>query len=439
MFIFAASVADTDVNKVLSDGPISGNWKLIRRGSAAFAWRETPFIKVKERADCLVVRLGRQIDEEPICVVEWRVRSERLLISRRWSGEFTILVARRPTLVVTSHLQLASIVCGGLPQGMKAIAPGGALHLNLRKPGKGTWKSSGSFRTSHRMSYGETVTCVRELIYESVRRLPAASGLLLSGGLDSSIIAAVARDQGRTMPAFTFSLKTSVRNQLPHEIDLQYARRVAKMLDLPLTEILITSDQLARNVAVAILHGETWRATHIDPAVALVEAARRISRAGLSSVVTGESADGLFGSFTFVLRYKKGSDLRSYYRKLLDVGIPEEIAVMQRVFAAWGLSVINPFWTSELKMIGYNIPIAFRVDPQRTMKRILRDAFKNLLPEEITERPKVITRNGTQVRFALEDRFGVSPKRYRQLFRTIFGGANVPANVLAAATLQRLT
>jgi asparagine synthase (glutamine-hydrolysing) len=243
---------------------------------------------------------------------------------------------------------------------------------------------------------------------------------LLSGGLDSSIIAAVARDLQTPLPAFTFSLSGSVRDQLPHESDLRYARRVAKALDLPLTEILITPDQLARNVPIAILHGESWRGTIIDPAAALVEVAARISRIGLSSVVTGEAADGLFGSFTFVLRYKKGRDLQSYYRKLLDAGLPEELAVVQRVFGARGISVINPFWTSELKSIGYNIPIAFRIDRQRAMKRILRDAFKDLLPEEIIERPKVVTRNGTQVRFALEDRFGVSPQRYRHIFRTIF-------------------
>jgi asparagine synthase (glutamine-hydrolysing) len=242
----------------------------------------------------------------------------------------------------------------------------------------------------------------------------------LSGGLDSSIIAAVARDVKRTLPAFTFSLSTKVRDQLPHECDIQYARHVAKMLDLRLTEILITPDQLAGHVPLAILYGETWRATIIDPAAALIEVADRISTIGFSSVVTGEAADGLFGSFTFVLRYNKGRDLQSYYRRLLDAGLPEEIAVVQRVFGSRGLSVINPFWTSELKAIGYNIPISFRVDPQRVMKRVLRDAFRDLLPEEIIQRPKVVTRNGTQVRFALEDRFGVSPKRYRHIFRTIF-------------------
>jgi hypothetical protein len=102
------------------------------------------------------------------------------------------------------------------------------------------------------------------------------------------------------------------------------------------------------------------------------------------------------------------------------VGFPEEIGVVQRIFAAWELSLARPYWTSDLKKIGYNIPIHYRVDPQRTMKRVLRDAFKDLLPEEVINRPKVIARNGSQVRFALEDRFGSSSDRYKPIFNRIF-------------------
>jgi hypothetical protein len=54
------------------------------------------------------------------------------------------------------------------------------------------------------------------------------------------------------------------------------------------------------------------------------------------------------------------------------------------------------------------------------MKSILRDAFKDLLPEEVIHRPKVVARNGSQVRFALEDHFGTSPGRYKPIFNRIF-------------------
>jgi asparagine synthetase B (glutamine-hydrolysing) len=144
----------------------------------------------------------------------------------------------------------------------------------------------------------------------------------------------------------------------------------------------------------------------------------------------GEAADDLFGSFTFALRYKRGQGLRKYYRAELDVGLPDEKAIVQRVFEAWGISVIDPFWTRELKAIGYNLPLSFRLDPKRLMKRILRDGFQDLLPPEIIRRPKVVTRNGSQIRYVLESHFGQTRDRYRPLFHQIFrSGATWPENL----------
>lgn len=420
MFMFIANVAHVDLKRLRTITKKVGVWKIRRRDSAALIWVETPFIDVSERNGTVFVRLGCPIDQEPVCIVAWDVAAERLMISRRWSGEFTILFARIPSTIITSHLRFVSIVRPGLPRGLKAVRPGGFLQLNLRQPHTGRWQGFGSFRAAHRMSYTETLREVRKQIYTSVQQLPPSSGLLLSGGLDSSIIAAVARDLGKTLPTFTFSVSRNIREQPDCENDLQYARRVAKHLDFPLTEILITPSQLVRNVPLAILLAETWRGTIIDPSTALIEVAKHMSKTGFSSVIMGEAADAIFGSFTFILRYKKGRELQRYYRRQLDLGLPEEIAVVQRIFAPWELSLARPYWTSQLKKIGYNIPLPYRVDPRRAMKRILRDAFKDLLPEEIIHRPKVVARNGSQVRFALNDRFGTSPDRYKQTFNWIF-------------------
>lgn len=430
MFMFIANIDHVDLSRLVTITKKFGIWKMMRRDSAALIWVETPFINVSERNGTVFVRLGCPIDQEPACMVAWDVAAEQLMISRRWSGEFAILFARIPTTIITSHLRSVSVVRSGLLPGLKAVRPGGFLRLNLRKPHMGRWQRSGSFRAAHCMSYSETLRQVRELIYTSVQQLPPSSGLLLSGGLDSSIIAAVARDLGKTLPAFTFSVSMDIREQPDYEIDLQYARRVAKHLGFPLTEILITPSRLTRNVPLAILLAETWRGTIIDPSTALIEVAKRMSKTGFASVIMGEAADAIFGSFTFILRYKRGRELQRYYRRQLDVGLPEEIAVIQRIFAAWELSLARPYWTSHLKKIGYNIPLPYRVDRQRAMKRILRDAFKELLPEEIINRPKVVARNGSQVRFALEDRFGRSPDRYKPIFNRIFAEGESWRNIV---------
>jgi asparagine synthase (glutamine-hydrolysing) len=287
-----------------------------------------------------------------------------------------------------------------------------------------------TFNATYRKTYSQTVKIARNKIIESVRRLPDSAALLLSGGLDSSILAAVAQDLGRTLPAFVFAARKPVKRQSNEESDLVSARIVAAHLKLPLREILIDQKRVIQNVPLAILLAETPRGTIVDPCTALIEVAKKLSRVGFSSVIMGEAADDLFGSFTFALRYKRGQGLRKYYRAELDVGLPDEKSIVQRVFEAWGISVIDPFWTRELKAIGYNLPLSFRLDPKRLMKRILRDGFQDLLPPEIIRRPKVVTRNGSQIRYVLESHFGQTRDRYRSLFHQIFrSGAKWPENL----------
>jgi asparagine synthase (glutamine-hydrolysing) len=270
------------------------------------------------------------------------------------------------------------------------------------------------------MTYAQTLAAVRREIYSSVRKLPDPFALLLSGGLDSSVIAAVGRDLGKTVIPYVFSLRHPIVPQTPRESDLLCARIVADHLGLRCREILLDAADLVRNVPLAVLLAETPRGTIVDPCSGLIEVAKRISRDGFSSVAIGEAADDLFGSFTFALRHTRGHGLRSYYRRELDVGLPDEMAVLQRIFEPWGISLLDPFWTRRFKSIGYNVPLSFRLDSRRLMKKILRDAFVGMLPDEILLRPKVITRDGTQIRYALEKRFGVSRERYRPTFRRIF-------------------
>ena len=116
----------------------------------------------------------------------------------------------------------------------------------------------------------------------------------------------------------------------------------------------------------------------------------------------------------------RGLRLRQYYQHELDVSLPNELAILQKVFEPWGIALVQPFWTQALKVIGYNLPVAFRVDPRRLMKRVIRDAFANILPVEIVNRPKCITRDSTQVRDVLEAEFGCSRERYRPVFKKIF-------------------
>jgi asparagine synthetase B (glutamine-hydrolysing) len=430
MFLFTSNASSINVARVRS-GRARNSFHVHKHDCAIAVWRDSPFTSAQESEDRLVLRLERPDDQEPICVFEWSFKDGKLTITRRWSGEFSILAVEDPELLIFSNLRFALLVCNEVPSRTKSIPPGSVWTYSLtRRPYSPDRARKISFNAPYRKTYSQTVKIARNKIIESVRRLPDCAALLLSGGLDSSILAAVAQDLGRPLPAFVFAARQPVKRQSNEESDLVSARLVAAHLKLPLREILIDRKRVIQNVPLAILLAETPRGTIIDPCTALIEAAKTLARAGFSSVVMGESADDLFGSFTFALRYKRGQGLRKYYREQMDVVSPDEKAIIQRTFEPWGISVIDPFWTPELRAIGYNIPLSFRLDPKRLMKRVLRDGFQDLLPPEIIRRPKVITRNGSQIRFVLESHFGESKDRYRPLFHQIFrSGTPWPENL----------
>lgn len=430
MFLFSSNAAKVNPQSLRSVRSTFGEWNLQQHGAAILLWCDTKFTRCHKLRNTIVISLRRPADEEPICRIEWNSSSGKLAVSRRWSGEFTVYIGHKPDLVITSHLRLAALVCGGLPSGLRSLRPGYALRTNAITPRLNRPVRQVGFHAAYHTDYGETLKLVRRLVYESVKQLPDSAALLLSGGLDSSIIAAVARDLGKSLAAFVFSLKRPLKEQREQENDLLCARRVAAHLNIRCNEILLKPRDVIRNVPLAIFLSESPRGTIIDPCTALIEVAKRVSEAGFSRVLMGETADDLFGSFKFALRYKRGQGLRAHYRRELDAGTADELAMLQKVFEPWGIAVINPFWTAGLKAIGYNIPLSFRLDSKRLMKRILRDAFADLLPEEIIRRPKVITREGSQVRYALETEFGASRARYRPLFREIFSkGRAWPKNL----------
>ena len=124
LFIFTSNIDQIDLDGIFATTRAIGVWKVRQKGSAVLAWLETPFCRVRDEHAALMVSIGRPMEREPVCVVTWNPDAEHLIISRRWSGEFGALVARRPLTVVTSHLRLASVACRGVRPSMKAVAPG---------------------------------------------------------------------------------------------------------------------------------------------------------------------------------------------------------------------------------------------------------------------------------------------------------------------------
>jgi asparagine synthetase B (glutamine-hydrolysing) len=399
---------------------IKSTIRTVAHNNERLLWTEDSFTEFEERPGQIEIGIRRpEIDREPLVRVVWKHSLDEMVVERRWSGEFSAYIALKPTCVIASHLRFIAWLFRGLPAGTRQLQPGWRIKL-----AQGRFTEEGPelqrARRKNSFDHDATIAGIRRWVTKSVRRVPIGSALLLSGGVDSSVIAAVGQQERREMRPYVFGLKHLVQPQKEVEGDFAFAQTMCTFLSCPLAKIRLEQNLLVRNAAQAVALAETSRGTIIDDCVALMEVAQRLRRRGFSTVVMGEAADDLFGGFKFALRYYRGRQLQEYFVRELNVSLPNELCIIQKIFEPWGISVVHPYWTLELKEVAESLPLNVRVDSKRLMKRILRDAFGDILPMEIKERPKGVTRDTTQIRLVLEERFGKSRERYRGLFNRIF-------------------
>jgi asparagine synthase (glutamine-hydrolysing) len=206
------------------------------------------------------------------------------------------------------------------------------------------------------------------------------AGSWLSGGLDSSIMVALARPHVRTLHTFAGGLKGAP--------DLIYARQVAKALDCEHHEVLLDKTDLVNALPDVIYHLESFdallvRSTIVNYLVAL-EAANYTGE-----VFSGEGGDELFGGYAY-LEEIPDQELPS---ELLDITRRLHNTALQRVdrsARAHGLSPHVPFLDPNVAFYGLRIPPELKRGngSSQMEKWILRKAMEGRLPEDVLWRRK---------------------------------------------------
>lgn len=216
----------------------------------------------------------------------------------------------------------------------------------------------------------------------------------VSGGLDSGLIAALAKKYFRHLAFYTFSFQDS--SGMVSE-DAQYAERLAQYLNAPWRLVTATSWDIERCVEKALLYGQDWRDFNVHCAIVnelLAEAMEREARAGafkpVPLVLTGDLMNELLADYSPVMYGQKEfyalpkldpEALRFVLVKGLDSG-DREIGV----FGRHGLDVIQPYGlVAELYLA---LPTLFVREPD-AKQRLARGVGGDLLPGWIFGRPKV--------------------------------------------------
>lgn len=220
-------------------------------------------------------------------------------------------------------------------------------------------------------------------------------GVLLSGGLDSSIVAATAarfaprriEDGGATgawwprLHSFAVGLAGSP--------DLAAAREVADHIGTVHHEFRYTIDEGIDALRDVIYHIETYDVTSIRASTPMFLMARRIRAMGIKMVLSGEGADEIFGGYLY---FHKAPDPRAFHeelvRKLQALHLYDNLRA-NKSMAAWGVEARVPFLDVRF------LDTAMRIDASHKMvsaggqeKQILRDAFRDVLPDRVYRRQK---------------------------------------------------
>jgi len=220
-------------------------------------------------------------------------------------------------------------------------------------------------------------------------------GVLLSGGLDSSIIAAVTQrhasmrvEDDERSPAWWPRLH-SFAVGLKGSPDLAAAEKVAKHIGTIHHGFEFTLQEGLDALDEVVYHLETYDVTTIRAATPMYLLARKIHAMGIKMVLSGEGADEVFGGYLY---FHKAPDAEAFHeetvRKLSRLHSYDCLRA-NKAMSAWGVEARVPFLDREF------LDVAMSLNPKDKMitegkmeKQILREAFSDMLPEEIVWRQK---------------------------------------------------
>lgn len=205
-------------------------------------------------------------------------------------------------------------------------------------------------------------------------------GCWLSGGLDSSTMAALAQPHVRELHTFSVGF--------PGAPDLEFARRVADFLGSEHHEVFCTLDEIVAVLPEVIYHLESFDALLVRSSVTNYLVARRASDY-VGSVFSGEGADELFAGYAYLATvepHQLSAELVDIVRRLHNTALQR----VDRTASAHGLVAYVPFLDPDVVQYALHIPsrLKLRQEEGATEKWILRRALDALLPSEVLWRRK---------------------------------------------------
>ena len=296
------------------------------------------------------------------------------------------------TFYVASELKALEGVCTKI----ELFPPGHYLHSSdskIVKWYKTNWDSYEKVKEN-----STSIKKLHDALSDAVHRQLMSDvpyGVLLSGGLDSSITSALAKkfaakrvESDDTQSAWWPQLH-SFSVGLEGSPDLAAAKEVAKHIGTVHHEVKFTVQEGLDAVREVIYHLETYDITTIRASTPMYLMARAIKSLGIKMVLSGEGADELFGGYLY---FHKAPNAKEFHeetvRKLNKLHLYDCLRA-NKSMAAWGVECRVPFLDKDFLDVSMAInPKDKMIGSEKMEKWILRKAFENELPKNILWRQK---------------------------------------------------
>ena len=220
-------------------------------------------------------------------------------------------------------------------------------------------------------------------------------GVLLSGGLDSSITSALAKrfsskriESGDTQDAWWPQLH-SFSVGLEGSPDLKAAKVVSDHIGTIHHEIIFTIQEGIDALRDVIYHLETYDITTVRASTPMYLMARAIKSLGIKMVLSGEGADELFGGYLYFHKAPSAEEFHNETVRKLNKLHQYDCLRANKALAAWGIEGRVPFLDKEFIEVAMNInPKDKMINKDRIEKWVIRKAFEDYLPDEVLWRQK---------------------------------------------------
>lgn len=228
----------------------------------------------------------------------------------------------------------------------------------------------------------DALPAIRSMLREAVQKRLLADvpvGVSLSGGLDSSIVTALAREETEQLHSFAVGVAGSS--------DLAAARQISQYLDTIHHEYVYSTQDMVEALPDVLYHLESF-----DPA--LVRSAipnyflAKLSSEHVKVILTGEGADEVFAGYDYLARYETSEELQNEMLYITNALHNTNLQRADRMSMAFGLEARVPFLDVEAVSLAMGIPADWKLHRSRIPKALLRQSFAGDLPKEIVNRPK---------------------------------------------------